>query len=40
MPLWNSDSGKLTNKKELPVKEFKYGSFFSEHQAAKITIGE
>eukprot|EP00092_Neocalanus_flemingeri_P013728 GFUD01014806.1.p1 GENE.GFUD01014806.1~~GFUD01014806.1.p1 ORF type:complete len:305 (+),score=61.97 GFUD01014806.1:59-916(+) len=40
MPLWNSDSGKLTNKEDLPVKGFNYGSFFSEHQAAKITIGK
>ena len=39
MPLWNSDSGKITEKGSLPIRQFKYGSFFSEHQAAKITIG-
>merc|ERR1712098_60111 len=40
MPLWNSDSGKIMNKDSLPVKQFKYGSFFSEYQAAKVTIGK
>eukprot|EP00090_Calanus_glacialis_P002060 TRINITY_DN11547_c0_g1_i3.p1 TRINITY_DN11547_c0_g1~~TRINITY_DN11547_c0_g1_i3.p1 ORF type:complete len:306 (+),score=52.60 TRINITY_DN11547_c0_g1_i3:27-920(+) len=40
MPLWNSDSGKITDKSSLPIRQFKYGSFFSEHQAAKITIGK
>jgi len=39
VPLWNSDSGKIRNKYSLPVKQFKYGSFFSEYQAAKVTIG-
>jgi len=39
MPLWNTDSGKIMNKDSLPVKQFKYGSFFSEYQAAKVTIG-
>ena len=40
MPLWSSDSGKIMNKDSLPVKQFKYGSFFSEYQAAKVTIGK
>jgi len=40
MPLWNSDSGQITNKASLPVRQFQYGAFFSEHQAAKVTIGK
>ena len=55
VPLWNSDTGRITNKvrynfsqntpwkiflqNSLPLKGFHYGGFFSEHQAAKVTIG-
>jgi len=40
VPLWNSDSGRITNKNSLPIKGFYYGGFFSEHQAGRITIGK
>jgi len=40
VPLWNSDSGRITNKNSLPIKGFYYGGFFSEHQAARVTIGK
>jgi len=40
VPLWNSDSGRITNKNSLPIKGFFYGGFFSEHQAARVTIGK
>merc|ERR1712037_354538 len=29
-----------TNKNSLPIKGFHYGGFFSEHQAARVTIGK
>jgi len=40
VPLWNSDTGKITAKASLPIKEFHYGGFFSEHQAARVSIGK
>merc|ERR1712013_580124 len=40
VPLWNSDTGRITNKNSLPIKGFHYGGFFSEHQAARVTIGK
>jgi len=40
VPLWNSDTGRITNKNSLPIKGFYYGGFFSEHQAARVTIGK
>merc|ERR1712055_140365 len=40
VPLWNSDSGRITNKNSLPIKGFHYGGFFNEHQAARVTIGK
>jgi len=40
VPLWNSDSGRITDKNSLPIKGFHYGGFFNEHQAARVTIGK
>merc|ERR1719481_439861 len=40
MPLWTGDSGKVTNKTELPIMSFKYGGFFNQMQAAKVSIGK
>jgi len=40
VPLWNSDTGRITNKNSLPIKGFYYGGFFSEDQAARVTIGK
>merc|ERR1719347_262769 len=38
--LWTEDSGKITNKTDLPIRSFKYGGFFNENQAAKVSIGK
>jgi len=39
VPLWNHDTGKITQKGSLPISTFNYGGFFHVQQAAKITIG-